>query len=71
MNIIAIISPLILVGITGFFCAKRGLFNKGQVDTLSKFTFNLSIYTAYVSKQLMEVMVIKNFLLRVLVQLLY
>jgi len=51
MNIIAIISPLILVGITGFFCAKRGLFNKGQVDTLSKFTFNLAI-PAFLFQQL-------------------
>lgn len=43
MNIIAIISPLILVGLLGFICTKSHWLNREQLNTLSKFTFSISI----------------------------
>lgn len=51
MNILAIISPLILVGLVGFISSKNDWFSKSQVDTLAKFTFNLSI-PAFLFQQL-------------------
>lgn len=43
MNIIAIITPLILVGLLGFICTKSQWLSREQLDTLSKFTFSISI----------------------------
>jgi predicted permease len=43
MNIIAIISPLILVALLGFVCTKSGWLSREQLNTLSKFTFSISI----------------------------
>ncbi|WP_114326549.1 AEC family transporter [Candidatus Colwellia aromaticivorans] len=43
MNIIAIISPLILVGLLGFICTKSRWLSREQLNTLSKFTFSISI----------------------------
>ncbi|WDE06625.1 AEC family transporter [Thalassomonas viridans] len=43
MNIISVISPLILVALSGFILCKTNKLNKAQVDALSKFTFFYSI----------------------------
>jgi predicted permease len=43
MAIITIITPLILVVLLGFFCAKSQWLSRSQIDALSKFTFYLSI----------------------------
>ena len=43
MSIISIIMPLILVALLGFVCAKSQWLNRTQIDSLSKFTFYLSI----------------------------
>lgn len=43
MNVIAIIAPLILVGLLGFICTKSRWLSREQLDTLSKFTFSISI----------------------------
>jgi len=43
MNIIDVISPLILVGLVGFISTKTRWLNKVQIDTLTKFAFNLCI----------------------------
>lgn len=51
MSIIAIISPLIIVGLIGYLTAKKNLFSKTQIDTLSKFTFTLAI-PAFLFQQL-------------------
>lgn len=51
MAIIALISPLIIVGFMGFLLAKRGWFNKVQIDALTKFTFNIAI-PAFLFQQL-------------------
>ncbi|KGJ90287.1 AEC family transporter [Thalassotalea sp. ND16A] len=51
MNILAIISPLIFVGLIGFITSKYDWFSKSQVDSLAKFTFNLSI-PAFLFQQL-------------------
>lgn len=51
MNIIAIISPLVLVGLIGFISAKKKLFDKSQIDTLSAFTFKIAI-PAFLFQQL-------------------
>ncbi|TWX72884.1 AEC family transporter [Colwellia sp. C1TZA3] len=51
MEVLTLISPLIIVGFIGFVLAKRNWFNKAQVDTLSKFTFNIAI-PAFLFQQL-------------------
>jgi len=51
MAIFTLISPLIMVGLLGFILAKSNWFNKGQVDALSKFTFNIAI-PAFLFQQL-------------------
>lgn len=51
MSIIAIISPLIMVGLVGYFTSKKNVFSKTQIDTLSKFTFTLAI-PAFLFQQL-------------------
>jgi malonate transporter len=51
MAIFILISPLIIVGLLGFILAKSNWFNKSQVDTLSKFTFNIAI-PAFLFQQL-------------------
>jgi predicted permease len=43
MNIIAIIAPLIIVGLLGFICTKSRWLNREQLNTLSRFTFSISI----------------------------
>ena len=43
MNVIAIIAPLVLVGLLGFICTKSRWLSREQLDTLSKFTFSISI----------------------------
>jgi len=43
MNIIAIITPLILVGMLGFICTKSRWLNREQLNALSRFTFSISI----------------------------
>lgn len=43
MNVVAIIAPLILVGLLGFICTKSRWLSREQLDTLSKFTFSISI----------------------------
>jgi predicted permease len=43
MNIIDVISPLIFVGLVGFISTKTLWLNKVQIDTLTKFAFNLCI----------------------------
>ncbi|PCI52726.1 MAG: transporter [Gammaproteobacteria bacterium] len=43
MNIIAIITPLILVALLGFICTKSRWLSREQLNTLSKFTFSISI----------------------------
>ncbi|NQY88206.1 MAG: AEC family transporter [Colwellia sp.] len=43
MNIITIIIPLILVGLLGFICTKSRWLSREQLNTLSKFTFSISI----------------------------
>lgn len=43
MNIIAIIAPLVIVGFLGYFCTKTRWLNREQLNTLSKFTFTISI----------------------------
>lgn len=51
MAIIALISPLIIIGFIGFLLAKNAWFDKAQIDTLTKFTFNLAI-PAFLFQQL-------------------
>lgn len=51
MNIIAIISPLVLVGLAGFISTKRAWFSKTQIDALSAFTFKITI-PAFLFQQL-------------------
>lgn len=43
MNIITIITPLILVALLGFICTKSRWLSREQLNTLSKFTFSISI----------------------------
>jgi len=43
MNILSIISPLIIVALLGYFCTKSRWLSKEQLNTLSKFTFSISI----------------------------
>ncbi|OUR60835.1 hypothetical protein A9Q74_11865 [Colwellia sp. 39_35_sub15_T18] len=43
MNILAIISPLIVVALLGFICTKTQWLSKEQLNALSKFTFSISI----------------------------
>jgi predicted permease len=43
MNIISIITPLILVALLGFICTKSKWLSREQLNTLSKFTFSISI----------------------------
>ena len=43
MNILSVISPLIMVGLIGFVTTKCNWFTKAQIDSLSKFTFNVAI----------------------------
>jgi len=43
MNIIDVISPLIFVGLIGFVTTKTKWLSKVQIETLTKFTFNLCI----------------------------
>ena len=43
MNILSIISPLIIVALLGFICTKSRWLSKEQLDTISKFTFSISI----------------------------
>ncbi|MFT5756703.1 MAG: malonate transporter [Alteromonadaceae bacterium] len=43
MNIIDVISPLIFVGLVGFISTKTRWLDKTQIDTLTKFAFNLCI----------------------------
>jgi len=43
MNIIDVISPLILVGLVGFISTKTKCLSKVQIETLTKFAFNLCI----------------------------
>ncbi|NQY36814.1 MAG: AEC family transporter [Alteromonadaceae bacterium] len=43
MNIFTVISPLVLMTLLGFICAKKKWFNKTQIETIGKFTFNISI----------------------------
>jgi len=51
MNTFTLISPLIIVGFIGFLLAKTGWFNKDQVNTLTRFTFNVAI-PAFLFQQL-------------------
>ena len=51
MTIVALISPLIIVGFIGFILAKSAWFSKAQIDTLTKFTFNIAI-PAFLFQQL-------------------
>ncbi len=43
MNVIAIIAPLIFVGLLGFICTKIRWLSQDQLNTLSRFTFSISI----------------------------
>ena len=43
MNIIDVISPLIIVGLVGFISTKSQWLSKVQIETLTKFAFNLCI----------------------------
>lgn len=43
MKIFFVISPLIIIGFIGFLTTKYNRFNKAQIDSLSKFTFNIAI----------------------------
>jgi len=43
MNILAIISPLIMVALLGFICSKSQWLTRPQLDAISKFTFQISI----------------------------
>lgn len=43
MNVLSIISPLIVIALLGFFCTKSRWLTKEQLDSLSKFTFTISI----------------------------
>ncbi|MCW8832152.1 MAG: AEC family transporter [Colwellia sp.] len=43
MNILAIISPLIVVALLGYVCTKSRWLSKEQLSALSKFTFSISI----------------------------
>ena len=51
MDVFSLISPLIIVGFIGFILAKSAWFNKAQIDTLTKFTFNIAI-PAFLFQQL-------------------
>ncbi|SEL67251.1 hypothetical protein SAMN05216262_11719 [Colwellia chukchiensis] len=51
MAIIALISPLIIVGAIGYFLTRTNWFTKAQIDTLTKFTFNIAI-PAFLFQQL-------------------
>tara|TARA_R110000737_G_scaffold255344_1_gene264493 strand:+ start:131 stop:1072 length:942 start_codon:yes stop_codon:yes gene_type:complete len=51
MAILALISPLIMVGFIGFILAKSVWFSKAQIDSLTKFTFNIAI-PAFLFQQL-------------------
>jgi len=51
MAILALISPLVIIGLIGFTLAKTTWFSKAQIDTLTKFTFNLAI-PAFLFQQL-------------------
>jgi predicted permease len=51
VEVLTLISPLIIVGFLGFILAKNNWFNKSQVYTLSKFTFNIAI-PAFLFQQL-------------------
>lgn len=51
MDIIAIISPLVLIGLVGFISAKRNWFDKSQIEALSQFTFKIAI-PAFLFQQL-------------------
>lgn len=51
MNVFAIISPLVIIGLLGFLTAKKQFFSKAQIDSLSKFTFYLCI-PAFLFKQI-------------------
>jgi|TARA_B110000090_G_scaffold209058_1_gene264487 hypothetical protein len=42
-QILAIMSPLVLVALLGFICTKSKWFTRTQLDTLTKFTFYISI----------------------------
>ena len=43
MNMMAIIIPLIVVALLGFICTKSRWLSSEQLNTLSKFTFSISI----------------------------
>ncbi|NQY36813.1 MAG: AEC family transporter [Alteromonadaceae bacterium] len=43
MNTFIVISPLVLVTLIGFICAKTQWLNKLQIDAISKLTFNICI----------------------------
>ncbi|MEY8216403.1 MAG: AEC family transporter [Colwellia sp.] len=43
MNIISVIAPLITVAFIGFICTKSKWLSKEQLNTVSKFTFSISI----------------------------
>ncbi len=43
MNILAIISPLIMVALLGFICSKSQWLTRPQLDAISKFTFQICI----------------------------
>lgn len=43
MNILAIISPLITVALLGYICTKTKWLSREQLNTLSQFTFSISI----------------------------
>jgi predicted permease len=43
MNILSIISPLIVVALIGYGCTKSRWLTREQLDSLSKFTFSISI----------------------------
>jgi len=51
MAIFTVISPLIIVGFIGFLLAKSAWFSKEQINTLTKFTFNIAI-PAFLFQQL-------------------
>lgn len=43
MSVLAVISPLILIGLLGFICTKSQWFSRAQLDALTKFAFYVSI----------------------------
>ncbi len=51
MAIFEVISPLIIIGFIGYLLAKVAWFSRAQIDTLTKFTFNLAI-PAFLFQQL-------------------